>query len=263
MLWRIVRYIAHQFYRRHRKGHHIHSPYLFEFVHEAVFNASGNEVPAAVRETHRLLRNDRQRIPAVAGDPGAGSRMKFSELHRMGSFVRKASVSRKYGALLYRISLWFRPEVILELGTGTGVSTLYLSAGAPGVPLHTIEGNAARANFSEQLFKRCGLTTVQVHVGEMEQMLEASADAVKGRLLAFVDANHRYGPTLGYIRWILRQAGEEAVIVMDDIYWSKEMFLAWKEVTSWEEVPVSIDLYSMGILLLRRDLNKVKMKIKF
>ena len=52
-------------------------------------------------------------------------------------------------------------------------------------------------------------------------------------------------------------------IIMDDIYWSKEMYLAWKEVISWPEVRVSIDLYRLGILLLRKDLNKAHVKIKF
>jgi hypothetical protein len=38
---------------------------------------------------------------------------------------------------------------------------------------------------------------------------------------------------------------------------------AWREVISWQEVRVSMDLFQMGILLLRSDLNKVDFKIKF
>ena len=50
---------------------------------------------------------------------------------------------------------------------------------------------------------------------------------------------------------------------MDDIYWSKGMQRAWKEVIAWLEVRVSIDLFYMGILLLRRDMAKEHLKIKF
>ncbi len=39
MIWRIFKYIEHLFYRRHRKGHGIHSPYLFEFVNGVLFNS--------------------------------------------------------------------------------------------------------------------------------------------------------------------------------------------------------------------------------
>jgi len=61
----------------------------------------------------------------------------------------------------------------------------------------------------------------------------------------------------------MERAGEEAVIVLDDIYWSRGMYRAWREIISWPEVRVSIDLYEVGILLLRKDLNKAQMKIKF
>jgi hypothetical protein len=83
------------------------------------------------------------------------------------------------------------------------------------------------------------------------------------RLLAFVDGNHRYDPTLGYIRKLVEAAGEEAVIVVDDIYWSKGMLRAWRQVASWPGIRVDIDLFRMGILLLRKDLPKRALKIKF
>ena len=79
----------------------------------------------------------------------------------------------------------------------------------------------------------------------------------------YLDGNHRYEPTLRYIRWILGRAGEEAVIVVDDIYWSKGMQQAWKEIIRWPEVRVSIDLFHMGILLFRKDLAKTTLKMKF
>jgi len=81
--------------------------------------------------------------------------------------------------------------------------------------------------------------------------------------MAFVDGNHRYESTVEYVRRLLGKAGEESVIVMDDIYWSRGMHRAWEEVISWPEVRVSIDLFHMGILLLRKDLTKTKIKVKF
>ena len=60
--------------------------------------------------------------------------------------------------------------------------------------------------------------------------------------------------------------GKQAEIlnkIMDDIYWSRDMHKAWKEIISWPEVRVSVDLFHMGILLLRRDLHKREIKIKF
>lgn len=285
-MWRILKYLQHLFYLRHRRGYGIHSPSLFELVNGVIYDASGLSVPGEVSKVHRELLRDRTLInaatpgavtlraatlraaaPGKAGpetsDPGAGSHVDHAELRSVRSFVRHSSVSPRYGALLYRIARWFQPEIVLELGTGLGVSTLYLAAGSNGVPLHTIEGNSARADFSSDLIKRCGFFSVKVHVGELGDMLESIPGAAGKRLLAFVDGNHRYGPTLAYIRKLIEMAGEEAVIIMDDIYWSRGMYRAWRKILGWSEVRVSIDLFHSGILLLRKDLAKTQLKMKF
>ncbi len=263
MLWRILKYVEHQFYLRYQKGRHIHSPYLFEFIHEVVFNASKQLVPAEIREVHRELRHDRSRIPVGTQDPGAGSKVSSSKNRSVGSFVRRASVPRKYGALLYRITRWFKPETIIELGTGLGVSTLYLASGSQQTPLHTIEGNPERANFSMGVIKRIELNSVKVHRGGFEEKLNELRPDLKERFVAFVDGDHRYEPTVANVKNLVSLAGDEALIIMDDIYWSKGMYRAWKEVISWPEVRMSVDLYHLGILLLRKDLLRARVKIKF
>ncbi len=238
MAWRIYQYIRHLFYTRHRKGHGIHSPYLFEFVNRVLFNSQGTEAPEAILKEHHRLRSEHK-------------------------FVRRSSVSRKYGLLLYRISGWFQAPLIIELGTGMGISSLYLSSGSPEAQLHTIEGDRERANQAMYLIENCCPGPVHVHVGDMDEKLEELMHSIPHRFVAFIDGNHHYIPTVTYVRKLLERAGEEAVIVMDDIYWSRGMYRAWKEVASWPEVRVSIDLFHMGILLLRKDLHKTKIKIKF
>ncbi len=261
MVWRILKFIEHLFYRRHVQGRHIHSPYLFEFVHNVIFNASRSEVPIRIRKVHRALRNDRVRIPTV--NLGAPSSVNVSVNRTVRSFVKGSSVSPKYGALLYRINQWFEPETVLELGAGLGISALYLAAGSPGTPLNTIEGNADRADFAVGLIKLCELERVKVHQGDMDQKLNMLIPEIKGRFVAFIDGNHRVDPTLRYVRKLVDLAAQEAVIIIDDIYWSGEMERAWNEVISWTEIRVSIDLYHMGILLLRKDLHKDHVKINF
>ena len=126
MVWRILKYIEHLFYLRHRKGHGIHSPYLYEFVSRVVFNSKHTRVPGTILMEHSRLRSE-------------------------SSFVRRASVSRKQGELLYRISQWFRPEMIVELGTGVGISTMYLASASRETPLHSIERDTERAKEAAHL----------------------------------------------------------------------------------------------------------------
>ncbi|MCP4310443.1 MAG: class I SAM-dependent methyltransferase [Bacteroidetes bacterium] len=261
MTWRIWKYIQHLFYWSHRKGHGIHSPYLFEFVNGVIFNGSKVKVPGEILLQHRELKRDKSIIPV--GKLGATSNVDSSGERSVGSFVRDSSVTEKYGALLHRICRWNEPEIVIELGSGLGVSTLYLASGSPEVPLHSIEGNTDRASFAAQLICRNKLGSTSVHWGEMSEKLEDLIPLIKGRFVAFVDGNHRYEPTLIYLRRLVDTGVGESVIIMDDIYWSKEMFAAWREVISWPEVMVSIDLYQMGLLLLRSDLAKGDYKIKF
>lgn len=249
MLWRIFKYLRHLCYRRHRKGHGIHSPYLFDFVNGVVFNAHKREVPPEVLEEHRRLKKD----ASLAGGEG----------RTVASFVRHSAVPEKQGKLLYRIVRWFAPDMLVELGTGLGISTLYLATGSPGTSLHSIEGNTDRAAFAAQLVSRNMLGPVSIHWGEMEEKLHEILPLLPGKFLAYVDGNHHYEPTMRYLKRLIGRAGEEAIIVMDDIYWSREMHRAWKEVISWPEVRVSIDLFHMGVLLLRKDLQTAHLKIKF
>lgn len=238
MIWRIYKYIGHLAYLRHRKGHGIHSPYLFELVNRVLFNTQHTVVPEAIVKEHRKLRAEH-------------------------AFVKRSSVSGKYGSLLYRLSRWFQPEMIIELGTGMGISTLYLASGSPATPLHSFERDKQRAKLADQLAGRFVPGPVCIHQGDMDETLEDVLPLVPERFLAFVDGNHHYAPTMAYVSRLLKKAGDEAVIIMDDIYWSKGMYRAWKEIISRPEVRVSVDLFHMGILLLRKDLHKRKIKIKF
>jgi len=295
MIRRIIKYTGHQFHLRHRRGRGIHSPCMFELVHNVLFNAQGIRVPEEIRRIHRELRRDRTVIPeerllyraavSKAGsgeacraeadanrtrgrrdrqtDPGAGSRVDRSAERTVRSFVRGSSVPMRYGALLYRIARWFHPDMVLELGTGLGISTLYLASGAPGAPMHSVEGHTERAAYAASLLCRCGLEQVSIHWGEMDRKLEDLLPQIPGRFLAFIDANHHDEPTLRYVRLLLSRAGEEAVIVLHDIYWSPEMEKAWKEIISWPEIRASLDLFHLGILFLRKDLQKMHFKINY
>lgn len=202
-----------------------------------------------VLKEHRHLKRD----PSPSGGEGRTVR----------SFVSHSSTSAKQGALLYRIVQWFEPEMVVELGTGLGISTLYLSTGSPQTPLHSIEGNAERAAFAEQFLLRCGRTSVSIHRGDMDEKLGEILPLLPGRFLAYVDGNHHYDPTVSYVKSLMERAGEEAVIILDDIYWSRGMHRAWLEIISWPETRVSIDLFHMGILLLRKDLQSAHLKVKF
>lgn len=261
MLWQSAQYIRHLVFFKKRKGHGIHAPYMFDWVSRIIFDSEKLQVPGEILSIHKHILKDRSMLSASS--PGMPSRAGRSRQRSVASFIRHSSVSKKHAKLLYRIAYYFQPDMILELGSGLGLSALYLSAGAPGIPLHSIEGAEERAAFASALLAGSGMEKAVVHRGDIGKQLEMILPGLPGRFLAFLDGNHHRDPTLEYAGKLIKSAGDEAVIVLDDIYWSKGMFRAWEELKSRPEVTQSIDLFHMGILFLRKDLEPLHIKIQF
>jgi predicted O-methyltransferase YrrM len=85
---------------------------------------------------------------------------------------------------------------------------------------------------------------------------------IRHPLLVFIDGDHRGERLLEYLRIIRPQTDENTVIILDDIRWSASMEKVWKEIISQNEVSASIDLFRMGIIFFRKDINKRHFKIR-
>ena len=66
-------------------------------------------------------------------------------------------VSYEIGRLLALTVKMRRPRKILEVGSGYGVSTLFMASGDPSAKIQTIDGNATRASFVKEQVMQNGL----------------------------------------------------------------------------------------------------------
>jgi predicted O-methyltransferase YrrM len=81
---------------------------------------------------------------------------------------------------------------------------------------------------------------------------------------AFVDGNHKKEPTLHYFRELMKKSTEDTILVFDDIHWSSEMEEAWAYIKENEAVTLSIDLFFIGIIFLKKDFKiKQHFSIRF
>ena len=76
--------------------------------------------------------------------------------------------------------------------------------------------------------------------------------------LAFIDGHHQYQPTLDYYEKILQYSTQSTVFVFDDIRWTEGMEKAWSEIRNDDRLGVVLDLYSVGICMLRQKDNSKK-----
>jgi hypothetical protein len=56
---------------------------------------------------------------------------------------------------------------------------------------------------------------------------------------------------------LLSKIEEKSILIFDDIHWSTEMEMAWKQIQNHPQVTVTIDLFFIGLVFFRKE-NKVK-----
>ena len=262
------KYLRYYLMASNGRGHGIHSPFVYDLVRRVLRDKSGDPAFAAIEGLRRRLLMDDGVLEVE--DMGAGSGMGGSgmggsgigvggslRVRRVGEIARHAAKPPRLGRLLFRLARYYRPSVVVELGTSLGLSTAYLAAGAEDANVWTIEGSAAVAERAARNLAELGLVRVEVVTGNFDSVLEALVERVGPVELAFVDGNHRYEPTLRYFDILMRHSGGASMLIFDDIHWSEEMERAWAEIKADPRVMLTIDLFFLG-LVVRRDEFKVK-----
>lgn len=229
----------------------IHSPFLFKLVTE-VFE---KQLLYEDYERIEFLREELLKDNTVISirDFGAGSRM-FPDNKRTVRQIARSSVKKeKYAHLLYMFVRHFKANRILELGTSLGITTSYLASAHPNTRIHTIEGCPNIAGIAERNFKKLHLKNIDLIVGQFEDEMMKVCEHVGKFDLIFVDGNHREAATINYFEQLLPFCHNDTILVFDDIHWSEEMEEAWQFIRNHEAVTVTIDIFEMGIVFLRRE----------
>ena len=101
------------------------------------------------------------------------------------------------------------------------------------------------------------MKNIEVVEGNFDTTLPIALSQLSTIDFAFLDGNHRYQPTINYFNQVLAKSNEYTIIILDDVHWSKQMEKAWNEVKQHPQVTLTIDLFFIGIVLLRKEF-KVK-----
>ena len=245
---------------RARSAHGLHSPFVYELYTNVIRPKAAYYAFTEVEKLRREMLESDQAINVL--DLGAGSRTRPGHRRRIRDIARRAEKSARFGQLLFRLVNRFQPEVIFDLGTSLGITTLYLAAACRKSRVYTFEGcpetaRVARRNFGQMT------ANIRLVEGNLDQTLEGATGEVERIDFAFFDANHRYRPTVEYFETCLRKASEGSVFVFDDIHWSAEMERAWKHIQAHPRVMVTVDLFSLGLVFFRTQQPKQHFVLRF
>lgn len=255
-----LKYLAYKIFSRHRYGHGIHSPFVYQFIRNVLVNREKDDKLRELYEWHKRV--SKKQIRTGKNGFGAGSGFIKKSESAVKISAGKIGVSHKYGALLYRIARYFSPSLIIELGTGSGISTAYLASSDSRTEVITVEGDADRSSFAKKMLSELDLNNCRFVVDDFNHFLDGW-QRVKKPFLVFVDGDHNFHPTIDYFNYFAGVADNDSIVIFDDIRWSEDMLKAWKTIINDPRAVVSIDLFFMGIVFFNTSVTPQKLIINF
>ncbi len=259
LLWRAGQYL--RYLRTAHNRHGIHSPFVYGLLDEVIYDHAPRLEYAGIEAMRQQLMRDRRTLSIT--DLGAGSNINPDRERTVASIARNSAKQPRYGRLLHRLTRHFRPKEMVELGTSLGVSALYQATGNPEGRLVTFEGCPQTAAIARENFEAHGVSNIRLVEGNFDHTLQQHLDTIGKLDYAFIDGNHRSGPTLRYFEQCLERSHEGTVLIFDDIHWSPDMAQAWDTIRSHGRVSVTLDLFQLGIVFLREGQAKQDFVIRF
>jgi predicted O-methyltransferase YrrM len=249
---RVFKYLKYILLSDNRKGHGIHSPFVYDLVSRIFRNKIDGDIVFRIEKIRKKLIADGRSI--VVNDLGTGQERMKTNLRKVSGIAGNSPVPRKYGVLLSNLASEFGNPFIAELGTSFGISTMYMAA-AKDTKVKTVEGSSVCANISIENFSEAGIDNIEVFTGPFAEILPLIINPDNKPGMVFIDGDHRKRPLLDYFYYIAGVCDSKSVIVIDDINYSEEMEEAWKEIKSYEKVTFTIDLFRMGMVFFREGMT--------
>ncbi|CAM3469348.1 O-methyltransferase [Flavobacterium chungbukense] len=260
MLFQIKSYL--KFLWNSKNEHAVHSPFVFNLLTKCFYDKKRKPEYRILENYRKSLLKNKNFIEVT--DFGAGSKVFKSNRRQISKIAQTAGISSKRAELLFRVTNYFQPETILEIGTSLGLATSALALGSRSLgtkaKVITLEGCPNTAGIAKNQLNEFDCKNVENIISEFESFLIAenlSRDfGTKIYDLIYFDGNHSKKATLAYFELLLSTINNDSVWIFDDIHWSEEMEEAWENIKNHPKVKVTIDTFQWGFVFFRREQEK-------
>jgi len=240
-------------------AHGLHSPFMYKLATQCYYDKNKYPDYQQLKAYHNeLLKRDEI---VVINDLGAGSKKFKSHKRKLKDIAKISGSSLRDMKLYYRLSKYFQPQQILELGTSLGKATYAMALGNPSATIITVEGDKKITEITQKIFNFKQITAQVVNQDFDDFLNELNQSDMKFDMI-LMDGNHRLEPTLRYFEKLQKHLHNNSVVIVDDIYWSKEMKQAWQKLTQHPAVRQSVDSYYFGLLFFRKEQFKQNFMIR-
>ncbi|MDD4921839.1 MAG: hypothetical protein PHS30_05110 [Bacteroidales bacterium] len=225
-LYQLKQQIGYRFKARHYKGFGIHSPYLYHLI------------TSELQGKHPYY--SFERIESVRKELNINQNKK--EVH--------------CGQIIFRIIQDAQFMTLLELGTNRGMETQYMAMANQKARCISVTNSAELAVQAQKGFQKQGLNHIDLQLLKPQEKLTGIINQLDK--LDFVLFNQLNGAQecLDLFHQCLLRKNDGSIFVFMDIHENGDKTKAWKNILSNHDVQVTIDLYHLGIVLFKPELEK-------
>jgi predicted O-methyltransferase YrrM len=251
LLFQIKSYL--KFLWHSKNEHAVHSPFVFSLITKCFYDTKSKPEYSILKNYRKSLLENKKTIEVT--DFGAGSRVFKSNTRVVSKIAQTAGITQKRAELLFRITNYFQPENVLEIGTSLGLATAALSLGNLKTKITTLEGCPETAKQAQEQFRKYSFKNIDAVVTEFSAYFNPLQTDRQYQLVYF-DGNHSKQATLDYFELLLPTITNDTVWIFDDIHWSPEMEAAWEIIKNHSKVTVTIDTFQWGLVFFRYEQEK-------
>ncbi|MCP2027628.1 putative O-methyltransferase YrrM [Flavobacterium sp. HSC-32F16] len=238
--------------------HGVHSPFVFNLLTKCFYDKKPKPEYQILKNYRKSLLENKNFIEVT--DFGVGSKVFKSNRRQISKIASTAGISPKRAELLFRVTNYFQPKNILEIGTSLGLATSALALGNTKAKVITLEGCPQTADQCQLQLQKFNLDNVDSVVTEFDSYLQDIKLRLKTETenfdLIYFDGNHSKKATLAYFELLLPTINNDSVWIFDDIHWSPEMEQAWEIIKNHPKVKVTIDTFQWGFVFFRYEQEK-------
>jgi predicted O-methyltransferase YrrM len=227
--------------------HRVHSPFVFRMYEDLIRSNDRFYAFEELEEIRAQLLSDKRIIERT----GIGA-LKKPKPHALGEIARRTLATNHWCQIYFKLVAHYKPETILEIGTGVGLCTLYLAEAHQGARVVTLEGDPAIAAVAREQFEKRKHHKIELVEGLFDDTLPSVLKRNPSPQFIIVDGNHTYSATMRYFEWLLPHVNDDTFLIFDDIHWSAEMERAWKEIKQHPDVRQTIDFFRVGMVFFRK-----------
>jgi predicted O-methyltransferase YrrM len=176
--------------------------------------------------------------------------------------VAREGIRPKMGALLFRLTNFFQPRNILQIGPTMGLSTLYLTSYRTGLRCVSLENIPAYATISGRMYAQGSRNPVELYTGDYRELLPKVLAGMEPLEFVFFNTWREPG-NARLFEACLPHVQKDAVFVFEGISRNRSMRTFWKYVRSHPQVTSTLDLYTTGVVFFNKNLPKRNYRIYF